>query len=86
MLYDTFRKKHYIIYYHVEPWHEHHIISSHYITDEPEKYASHSDESHSSQRKNYYSGHNIYEAVNNTIVQNISEAAAKWYQKATSDT
>jgi hypothetical protein len=86
MLYDTFRKKHNIVLYRVEPWHENHIINGYHITAEPQKYASHFDESHSSQRKNDYSGHNIYEAGNNNIVQNIPEVAAKWYQKATSDT
>jgi hypothetical protein len=77
MLYDTFRKKRYIVHYHVEPWHENRIISSYYVTDEPQKDASHSDESHSSQRKNDYSGHNIYEADNNNIVHNIPEIAFK---------
>jgi hypothetical protein len=86
MLYDTFRKKHYTVHYRVEPWHEKHITSGYYITAEPQKYASNSDEIHSSQWKNYYSGHNIYEAGNNNINQNIPKVAAKWYQKATSDT
>jgi hypothetical protein len=86
MLYDTFKKKHHIIHYNVEPSHENHIIGGYYVTAEPQKYASHSDESHSSEWKNYYRSHNIYEAGSNNIVQNIPEVASKWYQKATSDT
>jgi hypothetical protein len=86
MLYDTFRKKQHIVHYHVEPSHENHIISSYYVTAEPQKYASHSDESHNSPWKNYYNGHNLYEAGSNNIDRNVSEVAANWYQKATSDT
>lgn len=84
MLYDTFWKKRRIVHRHGEPSYENNIIGSYYVTAEPQKHVSHSGESHSSQWKNYYSGHNFYGAGSNNIVQNISEVVAKKYQKATS--
>jgi hypothetical protein len=86
MLYDTFKKKHRIVHYHVGPSQGNNIIGSFYVTAEPQKYVSHPDESHSSQWKNYYSRYNLHEAGSNNIFQNISEAVAKRYQKATSHT
>jgi hypothetical protein len=87
MLYDKYKKKeHRVVHYFAQPPHKKHISDSYYITNEPQEYTAHTEDEYSFEWDKYDSGRSAYEDAISNIVQNISAAAAKWYQRNSTDT
>ena len=82
VIYDKFKKKSDIHYYHVNPSHENYLNDRYYVRDDTHKHAVYSDEYHSSPRQQHNSGHQPYDDDSDFMLQLISAETSKWYQKA----